>query len=450
MNALKFNYMQCEQSKPIQKFYFSRKGNSIHLFVYDQNKQRTLSKSVNVLFGKGKLKNTPEDFDNQTHKFPKKLKNAETDNKVIEHWENTINVLLETIDFNSAKELLQQIERENNTPIVAQHIITLIEHAQTIYRENNERNSSNKYIYSKFINKLIAQKKNAQNRERIFADIPVSSINTNIYKDWEKYLDARPKLGKRDSMNAFRHVVYDYHHRIIGNSCFSFNHCYTLNLRPKNKKNGKQETLTPQQLEQLKSLNVSNIQLCTKKYNTDEAKTMLLNVALLMYYTFSRPYDILLFDIANFQYNKDYDCWCWRYAPHKKGEHAAICEIPIICDEALKIVEKYKGKRKKGYLFPYLENTKGDIYVTRNKITMAINELLQKAAQFYNWGFKPTMYTLRHTQITNSVAKGMPINLVADLAQTSVREINSTYYDKKTAALRGFNNFIKTASNVDY
>lgn len=441
--------MQCEQSKLIQNFYFSRKGNSIHLFVYDQNTQRTLSKSVKVLFGKGKLKNTPADFDNKTHKFPKKLKNAETDNKVLEHWENTINTLLETIDFNSAEELLQQIEREHNTPIVAQRIVTLIEHAQTIYKENSDRNSSNKYIYSKFINKLIAQKEKAQKGERIFADTPVSTINTDVYKDWEKYLDAHPKLGKRDSMNAFRHVVYDYQHRIKGNSCFSFNHCYTLNLRPKNKKNGKQETLTPQQIKQLESLNTINIQLSNKKHNTEEAKTMLLDVALLMYYTFSRPYDILLFDIANFQYNKDYDCWCWRYAPHKKGEHATICEIPITCVEALKIINKYKGKRKKGYLFPYLENS-GNIYVTRNKVTMAINELLQKAAQFYNWGFKPTMYTLRHTQITTSVANGMPINLVADLAQTSVREINSTYYDKKTAALRGFNNYIKVNANAGF
>ena len=101
-------------------------------------------------------------------------------------------------------------------------------------------------------------------------------------------------------------------------------------------------------------------------------------------------------------------------------------------------------------MFPYLESTKGDMYVKRNKINIAINELLQKAAQYYNWGFKPTMYTLRHTQITNSVANGMPINLVAELAQTSVREINNTYYDRKTAALRGFNNYIKVNTNAKF
>lgn len=44
----------------------------------------------------------------------------------------------------------------------------------------------------------------------------------------------------------------------------------------------------------------------------------------------------------------------------------------------------------------------------------------------------------------------MPINLVADLAQTSVREINNTYYDRKTAALRGFNNYIKVNTNAKF
>lgn len=442
--------MQCAQCKPIFKIYFATKGNSIHLFVYDQIQQRTLSKSVNKLFGKGKLTNTPNDFDNKTRKFPKKLKHSDSDNKVLEHWENVVTQLLETIDFNSAEELLQSIESEHSAPIMAQHAVTLLEHAQTIHKENCDRNSSNKYIYSKFINKLLAQREKAGKNEKIFADIPVATINTDIYKDWERYLDAHPKLGKRDSMNAFRHVVYHYQRQIKGNTCFSFNHSYTLNIRPNNKRNGKQETLTPQQLKELESLNVSNIKLTKSRNDTDEAKTMLLDVALLMYYTFSRPYDILLFNIADFQYNKDYDCWCWRYAPHKKGEHATICEIPITCVEALKIIEKYKGKRKKGYLFPYLESTKGDMYVKRNKINIAINELLQKAAQYYNWGFKPTMYTLRHTQITNSVANGMPINLVADLAQTSVREINNTYYDRKTAALRGFNNYIKVNTNAKF
>lgn len=430
--------MQCEQSNPNLKFHFAKRGNGLHLFVYDQNKQRTLSKSVNVLFGKGRLKNTPKDFCNQTHKFPKKLKNAEIDNKLLEHWESTINELIEQVEFNSAEELLQQIEREHHTSMVAQRAVTLIEHAQIIYKENSDRKSSNKYIYSKFINKLIGQKEQAKKGERIFADIPVSTINTDVYKDWEKYLDAHPELGKRDSVNAFRHVVYHYQHHVKGNTCFSFGHKCTLNLRPKHKRDGEKETLSESQIKQLENLNVKDIQLDEKKYNTDEAKTMLLDVALLMYYTYSRPYDILLFDIADFQYIDERKRWHWIYAPHKKGANAIARDIPIICDEALRIIEKYKGKRKKGYLFPYLEEPNCDKYAMRNKITMVINKLLQKTAQFYNWGIKPTMYTLRRTRITQSVSEDMPEWLVAGLAQTSIRVLNATYKDEKTATSRGF------------
>ena len=46
------------------------------------------------------------------------LRKSDSDNKVLEHWENVVTQLLETIDFNSAEELLKSIENEHNAPIL--------------------------------------------------------------------------------------------------------------------------------------------------------------------------------------------------------------------------------------------------------------------------------------------------------------------------------------------
>ena len=141
-----FCYLQYERAnistmhERITTFYFATKGKSLHLFVYDSNKKRTLSKSVKVLFGKGKLKNTPVDFDNHTRQFPKKLKDAEQDNKTLRHWEGVINGLLDSANFYSAESVLQYLEKEHNSPIMAQHSTSLLEYARTIYKENLRKN----------------------------------------------------------------------------------------------------------------------------------------------------------------------------------------------------------------------------------------------------------------------------------------------------------------------
>ena len=39
------------------------------------------------------------------------------------------------------------------------------------------------------------------------------------------------------------------------------------------------------------------------------------------------------------------------------------------------------------------------------------------------------MYNLRHTVITNAIISGMPINLIAEYAKTSMSQIENTYSD---------------------
>lgn len=427
--------------EPINKFYFSTKGNSLHLFVYDPNTRKSYSKSVRVLFGKGNLHNEPGDFDNKSKQFPKKLIHSSEDNSTLQHWGNAINALLDTGCIESAEQLLHTLEALNNTPIVAQHKVTLFEHNETILEANTARKSSNKYAYAKLKNKLLKQQKTAIPGTKIFGTLPIESITTVDFIEFGDWCRAQ-KVDDYNSMKAFRHVVYDYHHRILKDHSFKFNHKV---VRPvsKIKANGNDETLSPQQMKQLLSLNVNDIQLSAPSWNTYEKKRMLLDVALLMYYTFSRPYDVLLFRVEDYKPifdNKDIFGY-WSYAPHKKGDKATVCEIPIINVEALHIIDNHRGNRKKGYLFPYLD-TETDKYVARNHVTMKINELLLNVAKLYNWKFKPTMYTLRHTRITEACTTGIPKSVVADIAQTSVKEINATYYDKKTAAKRGYEHYI--------
>ncbi|MBQ6167247.1 MAG: hypothetical protein IJK41_07485 [Muribaculaceae bacterium] len=415
--------------------YFSRKGNSLHLFVYDSDSRKTCSKSVNVLFGKHKLINSAKDFDDKKRYFPNKLKNAEKDNATLNQWLNVVSVILDAGIITSAKDLLNVLQQENKSPMLAQgRKITLLEHAKAVYQYNEQRQSSNKFIYSKFINKLAKQQATAKAGEIVFADLPISEITSTTFKNWENCVVSH-NWGYRDSMNAFRHVVYDYHKKVLGNDSFRLN--VTIKTqKAKIKCNGIKETLTPQQLQQLEAFNVATI---TSGKNTANYQ-MLLDYALFMYYTFSRPYDVLLCDVSDIKHEKTFsNTLCWEYAPHKKGENATSILIPIIGDKALTIIDKYKGSRSSGYLFPFLNDTKGSEYNKRNKIEMQCNGLLQRIAQLNGWDIRPTLYTLRHTAITSAIANGWDVSDVASFAQTSVREIESTYLDKKTLAVRAYN-----------
>ena len=104
---------------------------------------------------------------------------------------------------------------------------------------------------------------------------------------------------------------------------------------------------------------------------------------------------------------------------------------PIIMQPALDILEKYKGKCYRDYVFPiFLEKHHTDIKRFRrlNNITTRVSETLGKACCILQITEKVTWYSARGSFITAMVDQGYKSMQVAEMAGNSARIIEKHYY----------------------
>lgn len=165
----------------------------------------------------------------------------------------------------------------------------------------------------------------------------------------------------------------------------------------------------------------------------------------LLYEMKSRPIDILRLHWDNIAYdnkNKRYVC---SYIPAKKKNYGKSAKhtskalsIQFLSPEAVKIINKYKGKSKGGYIFPFkLNETRWNFndpkqfhhhYYKGNHICGRINRFLHKVGDKLELPFKLTMYAFRRTSITQALIENkMPLYMIAQTAGTSIEMIEAHY-----------------------
>lgn len=160
---------------------------------------------------------------------------------------------------------------------------------------------------------------------------------------------------------------------------------------------------------------------------------------LFLYYTTSRPVDVVNIQIQDI-YTDD-EIPYWEYCAYKKRNYSELYDIKTpqipLCPKAMEIINKYKGNRNKGYLFPFACNVGDKKNRNTNHHTTDMGNLLKKIALYYNWKQKEgkvfCAYSMRKTGITHNVHNYSPED-TAYLAQTSVKEIYETYLDKESNA----------------
>lgn len=162
------------------------------------------------------------------------------------------------------------------------------------------------------------------------------------------------------------------------------------------------------------------------------------DTVLLMYYTASRPADVIQWDWVHNYYEATRQI---TYIPHKLRNRGGKRVTINLCPQAIDIIEKYRGQSKGGYILPLPMNDTGwgeldgetyKIWESRRSRTLqSINLWLRRIAQALNLDVKKlTMYVFRHTSITHCINRyNMNVMKVAAMAGTSVAIINKHYYN---------------------
>ncbi len=200
----------------------------------------------------------------------------------------------------------------------------------------------------------------------------------------------------------------------------------------------KKPALTLDQVNQFRQLDLS---LLPRHHpQTIKEFELMRDIVLFMYEAKCRPVDAIRAH-SNDIVTATSGVKCYRYIPEKKKNTKAYNKIVFspLNDAALSIIEKYKGKSSKGYLFPIEMNEyKWDFtnseswnkwYVQAQHVEGKINKFLKKVEIAMGVDFRITQYTFRHSTITHAFNEGKSAAIIALNAGTSTPMLEQHYVD---------------------
>ena len=439
-------------SKTTIKFGVHNKQIKVYAIIGKERKNKALS-----FFGDNYKVETSVDYWEKTNQcfathisrnIP--IPTAKEDNKRLEELLRLLEELASIREYSNCDDFFAAYKTANS--VEAAKVPTLLEFAKTyaqlwktgnVQGRKHYKESGNYIIYEKFVRRLQGyQYKKLQSwatEIQVFANTPITEIDNNTYNKFVSFL-SNHNLPIKDSLNAFRAMVYYYRRWIMEDDDFKFQlkEKHKEDVQASKERKTKAQTLTTEQIKQLAQLDIKAV--CPKM--DDARKQLYKDTLLLMYGLVSRPIDILsmkIEDIKKGQNGLHYWVYCANKMRNTRKKQNAIDKTPIQ-QGCWEIISKYTGKRKKGYILPFAinetEKPQQQRKIQTNHTSVNIGKFLKAIASYYNWDIDIkglSMYTLRHTAITD-LLKTTPDRIVATWAHTSVREINDTYEDRDNLA----------------
>lgn len=430
--------------------YYGLHNNQVKLYVVINGKRKNKALSF---FGNNYKVETPiKHWDNENKCFVSKIDRntivttAKEDNKRLEELLRILEELASIREYSNCDDFFAAYKTANS--VEAAKVPTLLEFAKIyaqLWKDNKvmgkdyDYKSGNYVIYEKFVRRLQGyQYKELQpwaNEIKVFADTPITEIDNDKYNDFVYFLIAH-KLPIKDSLNAFRAMVYYYQHWILRKRNFKFALFadYKKSVQKSKKRKTKAQTLTNEQVKQIAQLDVKAV--CPKM--DDARKQLYKDTLLLMYGLVTRPFDILSMKIEDIK--KEEYGYYWEYCANKLRNTKGEADKTPIQQGCWEIISKYIGKRKKGFVLPFsineTEKPQQQRKIQVSHTSVNIGKFLKAIASYYNWDIDIkglSMYTLRHTAITD-LLKVHDCWTIATWAHTSVKEINDTYADRNKLA----------------
>lgn len=350
-----------------------------------------------------------------------------------------------SVDAEKAESKKAKTDPTTNGPTMKQWLEQII---QEIKYPGRLKPSSSYQVYLTLLHKL--------EQEGSIIDMRVSEVNDDTFRQLIKWIEKTPKKNGRGNnfigiMKCFtatinrarkaRLTTYQGGFPYMDYAPF---HEISDNAKTILEAGGTVKSLSDEQYEAFLNLDLTTVKMGGGPQQ-EWYKELYRDFCILLHELKSRPIDVLRLHWDNIAYDEKTGRYTCAYIPAKKKNYGASARhtktalaIQFLSKEAERIVLKYKGRSKGGYVFPFsINDTKYDFskpnefhyhYYKGNHVCGRINRFLHKVGEVLEIPFQLTMYAFRRTAITHAIKENrIPVMAIAKMAGTSVEMIEAHY-----------------------
>lgn len=383
--------------------------------------------------------------------------NAAYNNQVTKTLLDALNALIATNSYADGKQLFAAYEYAL-THVVASKTMSLADYVALVLDSEKERPTSNYELYNTLLNNLQGNNRKHKGHHKTFepakfngallADTPLNQIGNRHFEAFGNWIKtAKGGKGYKNLMTTFKAVISRAQKAGLTDMALTYDwrkyrpikEQKTMTAKQRIEAKGREiSILTADEFSQFEAFDV--LAVAPKQKYFQQLAQLYKDAVLLMYYTKSRPTDVIGFTWAD-NYDADSNTLVYtprklRYRPNSKGEIVTVTlQLP---KQAIDIINRYKGQSKGGYLLPLPMNEASWNVVADFKrwnirvknVEQRINKLLKKIATALQLAVSDlTMYDFRHSAITHALNAGDNPFAVAQMAGTSVAKIEQHYYN---------------------
>lgn len=383
--------------------------------------------------------------------------NAAYNNQVTKSLLDALNALIATNSYADGRHLFAAYEYAQ-THVVASKTMSLADYVALVLDSEKERPTSNYELYNTLLNNLQGHDRKHKGHHKTFepakfngallADTPLNQIGNRHFEAFGNWIKtAKGGKGYKNLMTTFKAVISRAQKAGLTDMALTYDWRKFRPIKEQKAMTAKQRIeakgreisiLTADEFSQFETFDV--LAVAPKQKYFQQLAQLYKDAVLLMYYTKSRPADVISFTWAG-NYDEDgkrliYTPHKLRYRPNSKGETISVTiQLP---KQAVEIINRYKGHSKGGYLLPLpMNETSWNIVadfkrwnIRVKNVEQRINKLLKKIANALQLAVSDlSMYDFRHSAITHALNAGENPFAVAQMAGTSVAKIEQHYYN---------------------
>ena len=383
--------------------------------------------------------------------------NAAYNNQVTKTLLDALHALIASNSYADGKQLFAAYEYAL-THVVASKSMSLADYVALVLDNEKERPTSNYELYNTLLNNLQGYDRKRKGQPQKFepakfngsllAETPLNQIGNRRFEAFGNWIKtAKGGNGYKNLMTTFKAVISRAQKAGLTEMALTYDWRKYRPIKEQKAMTAKQRIeakgrevsiLTADEFSQFEAFNV--LAIAPKQKYFQQLAQLYKDAVLLMYYTKSRPTDVIGFTWAG-NYDEDSNTLVYTprklaYRPDANGKTKIVTiQLP---KQAVEIINRYKGQSKGGYLLPLPMNEISWNVVTDFKrwnvrvknVEQRINKLLKKIAKALQLAVSDlSMYDFRHSAITHALNAGENPFAVAQMAGTSVAKIEQHYYN---------------------
>lgn len=364
---------------------------------------------------KGKTNRTPypieklkpydvKHWDKKTKRFLGGTQNDVDNNELLEGLEKSCDELLKNPQITTPRQFIDALKTgETPKDTFGAFLEKLIDEMRN--GTNNKRPSKNYQCYINLLHKL--------EKEGNIINIPLADVNNKHFIAFSDFIlslsDDEGRTNYYSLMKLFKQVHTKASKKELNQYKLLFPYAEYVPVRT-DEDNEKRPSLSLEQYDQFVNLDLSKVN--QSGINVEFYKSLYHSFCVFLYEMKLRPVDALKLHSSNIvtRNGKQYV----KYVAEKKKnskEKNKVTHVPIT-SKALSIINQYKGKSSKGYIFPFSLNeydwdfnnaTSWNKWNNRKQRAIdMVNQWLKKVAVILGLDFPLVCYTFRHSTLSHA------------------------------------------------